>query len=194
MGCLTESGVAGVSLTGTLDLAAAFLSLLRHLVVSRASSCKYGTMIIGVSGGDIILGINLLRDSLQALSNTAGSQQQYLDAVHQLESLELCLKVAQCKLSDLESTDSHSILARAIFDCARCIDGYHKEIRKYEAYFCSERSQRFRHRCVREWRKIQWLHDKDKTEALSKTIASHVQIITLACSIGSLFVLCAQTL
>ena len=145
-------------------------------------------MIIGLSGGDIILGINLLRDSLKALSNTTGSQQQYLDAVYQLETLEICLKVAQCKLSDLESTDSRSILARAISECARCIDGYQNEIRKYEAYFRGDCRAKLRHRCVRELRKIQWLHDKDKTEALSKSIASHVQIITLACSIGSLFV------
>ena len=125
--------------------------------------------------------------------NTAGSQQQYLDAVNQLESLELCLKVAQCKLSDLESIESRSILIRAITECAKCIDGYHDEIRKYELYFRGEEKVNFRYKFIRGMRKIQWLHDKDKTEALSKTIASHVQIITLACSIGSLFVLTLLT-
>ncbi len=145
-------------------------------------------MIIGLSAGDLILGISLLRDSLQALSNTTGSQQQYLDAVYQLETLEICLKVAQCKLLDLGSTDSRDMLARAITECTRCIDGYQSEIRKYETYFRNEGQTSLHHRCVRELRKIQWLHNKDKTEALSKTIASHVQIITLACSIGSLYV------
>ena len=145
-------------------------------------------MIIGLSAGDLILGITLLRDSLQALSNTTGSQQQYLDAVNQLENLELCLKVAQCKLPDLESADSRNILTRALTECAKCINGYHDEIRKYETYFRGEGRGNFRYKCVKNLRKIQWLHDKDRTEALSKTIASHVQIITLACSIGSLFV------
>jgi hypothetical protein len=144
-------------------------------------------MIIGLSGGDIILGINLLRDSLKALSDTGGSQQQYLDAVYQLETLELCLKVAQCKLLDYEEGDARQVLARAISECGRCIAGYQDEILKYDAHFRTQRTNTFRRRCVKELKKIQWLHEREKTESLSKSIASHVQIITLACSIGSLY-------
>lgn len=144
-------------------------------------------MIIGLSGGDIYLGIKLLKDTLQALSNTKGSQKQYLDAVKQLETLELCLKVAQCKISDLNADNSRSVVARAVSECAGCIESYQKEIlRRYETFFGEEREHSARRKFTRELKKVQWLHEKEKTEALSKAIASHIQIITLACSIESL--------
>ena len=147
-------------------------------------------MIIGLSGGDIYLGIKLLKDSLQALSSTKGSQKQYVDAVQQLETLEICLTVAQCKLTGLEADDSRIIVARAVTECARCIDNYQREIiSKYEKFFGAEAEGNARRRFLKELKKIQWLVEKEKLEALSKAIASHVQIITLACSIGSLYVL-----
>lgn len=144
-------------------------------------------MIIGVSGGDILLGIKLLKDTLQALSRTKGSQKQYVDAVKQLETLEICLKVAQCKLSGLEAEDSRSLVARAITECANCIEDYQRDIlSKYEKFFGNETEANARRKFVRELKKIQWLSEKERTETLAKAIASHVQIITLACSIGSL--------
>ncbi|RMZ88678.1 hypothetical protein DV736_g4103, partial [Chaetothyriales sp. CBS 134916] len=145
-------------------------------------------MFIGLGAGDIYTGITLLCDSLQALSNSKRSQKEYIDAAYQLETLEICLKVAQCKLLDLESGDSRDVLARAITECAKCINGYQSEISKYESYFREGGEHgSFRRKCLKGLKKIQWLYEKEKTEALSKIIASHVQIITLACSIGSLY-------
>lgn len=152
-------------------------------------------MIFGVSCGDAYLGIVLLKDCLQALSDSKGSQKQYVDAVRQLEILETCLKVAQCKLSGLDADDSHNIVARAISECGKCIDSYQTEILdKYEKFFGEETRNGTRRKFLRELKKIQWLHEKDKTEALSKAIGAHVQIITLACSIGSLYVLTSASL
>ena len=144
-------------------------------------------MIIGVSGGDILLGIKLLKDTLQALSRTKGSQKQYVDAVKQLETLEICLKVAQCKLSGLEAEDSRNLVARAIKECADCIEDYQRDIlSKYEKFFGNETEANARRKFIKELKKIQWLGEKEQTDKLSRAIASHVQIITLACSIGSL--------
>jgi hypothetical protein len=145
-------------------------------------------MIFGVSCGDVYLGITLLKDCLQALSNSKGSQKQYVDAVQQLEILETCLKVAQCKLPGLNADDSRNLITRAIAECGKCIDCYQKEILdKYEKFFGEETENGTRRKFLRELKKIQWLHEKDKTEALAKAIGAHVQIITLACSIGSLY-------
>ena len=144
-------------------------------------------MIIGVSGGDVYLGIKLLKDSLQALSSSKGSQRQYVDTVKQLETLEICLKVAQCKLPGLDEDDSQSIVARAITECTICIESYQREVlSKYEQFFGDEFQSNARRKFLRELKKIQWLHDKEKIETLSRAITSHVQIISLACSIGSL--------
>jgi hypothetical protein len=152
-------------------------------------------MIIGVSGGDIYLGIKLLKDSLQALSSTKGSQKQYVDAVRQLETLEVCLRVAQSRLGGLEADDSRSIIARAITECAKCVDSYQTEIlSKYEKFFGDQLENNARRKFLKELKKIQWLHEKEKTQALSKAISSHVQIIALACSIGSLCVKAARSL
>jgi hypothetical protein len=144
-------------------------------------------MIIGVSGGDVYLGIKLLKDSLQALSNSRGSQKQYTQAVKELETLEICLRVAQYKLSGLEEDESRTLLSRAIAECSSCLDDYQKEIlNKYEKFFGQRIEQDSRRTFLKEIKKIQWLQEKDKTEAFSKSIGSHVQLITLACSIGSL--------
>ena len=145
-------------------------------------------MIIGLSGGDIYLGIVLLKDTLQALSSSKGSQKQYDQAVQQLETLEICLKVAQSRLTALEEDDARNIIARAVSECARCIENYQYQIiRKYEKFFGAEQPNA-RRKLLKELKKIQWLHEKTKTEAFSKAIASYIQIITLACSIGALYV------
>ena len=112
-------------------------------------------MIIGLSAGDIFLGIRLLKDSYKALSSTRGSQKQYVDAVKQLETLEICLKLAQSKLSGLDADDSRSIVARAITECGKCIEDYQRDIlSKYEKFFGSETEANARRKFVRSSRRF----------------------------------------
>lgn len=144
-------------------------------------------MSFGLSAGDIFLGIKLIKDTLEAFSSTRGSQRQYADVVKQLQTLETCLKIAQHKLSDLNVDDTRSLVGQAVAECSSCIDTYQQEILiRYERFFGNETQNSSRKRFMRELKKIQWLHEKEKTETLSKSIASHIQIITLACSIESL--------
>jgi hypothetical protein len=144
-------------------------------------------MSFGLSAGDIFLGIKLIKDTLEAFSTTRGSQRQYADIVQQLHTLETCLRIAQHKLADLNVDDTRSLVGQAVAECSACIDTYQQEIlNRYERFFGNETKDSSKKRFMRELKKIQWLHEKDKTEALSKAIATHVQIITLACSIESL--------
>jgi hypothetical protein len=144
-------------------------------------------MSFGLSAGDIFLGIKLIKDTLEAFSTTRGSQRQYADIVQQLHTLETCLRIAQHKLADLNVDDTRSLVGQAVAECSACIDTYQQEIlNRYERFFGNETKDSSKKRFMRELKKIQWLHEKEKTEALSKAIATHVQIITLACSIESL--------
>ncbi len=85
----------------------------------------------GFSVGDFVAGINLGRELIKALGDSAGSSAEYLALIKELYSLERALlEVKHLNLD--ESQHSQGIaLKQAAAQCQQTIDGFLQKIQKF---------------------------------------------------------------
>ncbi|KAI9778368.1 MAG: hypothetical protein M1816_004126 [Peltula sp. TS41687] len=136
----------------------------------------------GFSIGDIISGLALVKDIIEALQESGGASAKYQGLIRELYGLERALlEVKRLELD--ESQQAQLVAVRfAASQCQRSIDGFYETIREYQPHLRVEGSgSSFKDR----WKKIQWaLCRKDdllrfKAEVMGHTTSLNVLLSTV---------------
>lgn len=131
----------------------------------------------GVSVGDSILGVNLIRELIKALEDSAGSSVEYRDLIRELYSLERpTLKVKHLNLDESQPTQSVA-LRQAAVQCQQTIDEFLQKIRRFQPSLSTGGSKS-------SWRdglrKIEWaLYKKDDVQRFRAQLNGHTASINI---------------
>ena len=130
----------------------------------------------GVSVGDFIAGIELIRKALNALEDSTGSSAEYKGIVRTFKSLEEALKQA----TDLGASEHQAALREASARCAETIQEFLEKIHKFEPSLKNGGSgMKWNDR----FRKIQWsLYSKEDVRRSQAELQGHtasIQILLL---------------
>lgn len=131
----------------------------------------------GVSVGDFISGINLIRELIKALEDSAGSSVEYRDLIRELYSLERALlEVKHLNLDESQHTQSVA-LRQAAVQCQQTIDEFLQKIRKFQPSSSTGGSKS-------PWRdglrKIEWaLYKKDDVQKFRAQLNGHTASINI---------------
>ena len=131
----------------------------------------------GFSVGDFVSGINLVRELIKALEDSAGSSAEYRDLIKELYSLERAL--IEVKHLDLDDTQ-HSqgiALQQAATQCQQTIDEFLQKIQKFRPAFRVGGSKS-------SWRdslrKIEWaLYKKEDVQRFRAQLNGHTASIKI---------------
>jgi Fungal N-terminal domain of STAND proteins len=133
----------------------------------------------GFSIGDVISGLQLLRNSIEAVSNVNGSSADYASLIAELESLNAALEAASEltseHLADQQQRQRQKAINSAIKACQKCMDGFLVRIAQYQKHLKRGNSG---------WRscymKIRWALCKQEDIAkLRATLGSHTISINI---------------
>lgn len=131
----------------------------------------------GFSSGDIVAGINLVREIIKALDKSKGASREYLQVIAELRGLETVLILVKHEDEKLTDINGRTALCRAVEDCRTCIDDFLKSIQKYHGYLNRAGSD---NKLKDALRKVQWhLCKADELTAFRLRIASRVQNIEM---------------
>ncbi|KAM0722482.1 hypothetical protein Q7P37_001923 [Cladosporium fusiforme] len=126
---------------------------------------------LGVSVGDFIACVGLIKDIIQALEDSQGSSAKYLSLINSLESLEIALS----KVKGVKTTDFREIhaLEEAARQCGHTLSAF---LAKIEGKFHSSLKVGGSGSSIKDnLRKIQWaLCSKDDIAHFQAEIAGHV--------------------
>jgi hypothetical protein len=131
----------------------------------------------GFSVGDFINGINLIKELIDALNESRGSSQEFIEVINELYSLERALlEVKTLQFSSAE-TVQHAALLQAVGHCRSSIDAFILGISKYQPHLRIGGSAE----CfLGILRKVQWrLCKRDELVRFRSEIAFHVESIQL---------------
>jgi hypothetical protein len=131
----------------------------------------------GFSAGDFINGINLIKTLIEALHESRGSSQEFLEVINELYSLERALlEVKTMQFSGKESVQ-HAAILQAVALCRSSVDKFVAGISKYQPHLRIGGSSEY---CLGILRKVQWrLYKRDELIRFRSEIAFHVQSIKL---------------
>lgn len=131
----------------------------------------------GVSVSDFIAGINLIRELIKALEDSAGSSSEYRELVKELYRLERALiEVKQLNL-DGSRSNQEIALRQAAAQCQETIDGFLQTIRKYEPALSNNGMKSSLQSGLR---KIQWaLCKKDDVDRFRAKVSGHTAAISI---------------
>jgi DNA-binding transcriptional regulator YbjK len=88
----------------------------------------------GFSVGDFINGINLIKTLIEALHESRGSSQEFLEVINELYSLERALlEVKTMQFSEKESVQ-HAAVLQAVALCRSSVDKFIAGICKYQPH------------------------------------------------------------
>ncbi len=140
----------------------------------------------GFSVGDFFSGINLIRELIKALEDSAGSSAEYRDLIKELYSLERAL--LEVKHLDLEESQhsQHVALKQVAIQCQETIDGFLNKIRKFQPALGTGGSNS-------SWknglRKVEWtLYKKDDVQKLRAQLNGHTTSINILLMTVQLYV------
>lgn len=127
--------------------------------------------------GDFVSGINLIRELIKALEDSAGSSAEYRELIKELYSLERAL--IEVKHLDFdESQHSQGVaLKQAATQCQQTIDEFLQKIRKFQPALRTGGSKS-------SWRdglrKVEWaLYKKEDVERFRAQLNGHTASINL---------------
>ena len=131
----------------------------------------------GFSVGDFVSGINLIRELIKALEDSAGSSAEYRHLIQEIYGLERAL--LEVKHLDLEQSQlpQHVALKQVAVQCQATIDGFLNKIRKFRPALGNGGSRS-------SWkdglRKIEWaLYKKDDVHKLRAQLNGHTTSINI---------------
>ena len=81
--------------------------------------------------GDFINGIHLVKEIIEALSESRGSSKEYVELSTQLDSLELALTQIESQYPDIEDNTHQVALVRAVTACSKLVYDFLQSIEKY---------------------------------------------------------------
>ena len=131
----------------------------------------------GFSVGDFVAGIELIRQLIKALEDTAGSSAEYRGLIKELYSLERALlEVKHLDLDDSQHAQ-HVALRQAATQCQQTIDEFLVKIRKFQPALRTGGSKS-------SWRdglrKVEWaLYKKDDVERFRAQLNGHTTSINI---------------
>lgn len=131
----------------------------------------------GFSVGDFVSGINLIRELIKALEDSAGSSAEYRDLIKQLYILERALLEVK-HLGIDESQQSQGIaLRQAATQCQQVIDEFLQKIRKFQPALRTGGS-------TSSWkdglRKVEWaLYKKEDVQNFRAQLTGHTASINI---------------
>ena len=131
----------------------------------------------GFSTGDFVSGINLVREILKALEDSAGSSSEYRGLIKELYALERVL--LEVKHLDLEQSQCTQQIAlrQAATQCQETIDLFLQTIRKFQPTLSNDVSSS---RLRGSLRKIQWaLCKRDDVDKFRAQISGHAASINI---------------
>lgn len=131
----------------------------------------------GFSVSDFVSGVNLVRDLIKALEDSAGSSAEYRDLIKELYSLERAL--LEVKHLDLdESQHSQGIaLQQAAIQCQQAIDVFLQKIRKFQPALRTGGSKSW---CRDGFRKVEWaLYKKEDVQQFRAQLHGHTASINI---------------
>lgn len=111
----------------------------------------------GFSVGDLVLGLKLIKQSIEALGDTKGSSAEYQALTHEIDSLKDGLEaVEDLRLDNRLGPESKTCIAiqEAVSHCQRCIDVFLSTITKYQPWLRTNESSGSAWKV--NLRKIQW--------------------------------------
>ncbi len=131
----------------------------------------------GFSFGDFVSGINLIRELIKALEDSAGSSAEYRDLIKELYSLERAL--LEVKHLDLDESQHSQGLAlqQAATQCQQTIDGFLQRVRKFQPALTTGGSKS-------PWRdglrKLEWaLYKKEDVQKFRAQLNGHTTSINI---------------
>ena len=131
----------------------------------------------GFSAGDFITGVNLVRELIKALEDSAGSSSQYRQLIKELYGLERAL--LEVKHLDLDHSQNAQQIAlrQAATQCQDTIDEFLQRIRKFQPALSNGTS---RSGLKVSLRKVQWaLCKKEDVEKFRAQISGHAASINM---------------
>ena len=131
----------------------------------------------GFSAGDFVNGIILIKGLIQALQESRGSSQEFLEVIKELYSLEKALIEVNTLQFSSEESVQQAALRHAIGQCRSSINIFIAGISKYQPHLGIGASSDY---CMGVLRKIQWrLCKRDELIRFRSEIAFHVESIQL---------------
>lgn len=131
----------------------------------------------GVSTGDIISGIKLVKDLIVALQDSKGSSKEYLQLISELRSLESALTGVKNICFNHQQLGHEVVLREAIRQCRVTIDEFVGKLSKYDPHLRLNGSLKPWHDA---FRKIQWrLCTKEDIALFRSKIGVHTQAIQM---------------
>ncbi len=135
----------------------------------------------GFSVGDVVLGLKLIKQSIEAFEDTRGSSADYQALSHEIDSLKDGLEaVEDLRLDDRLGPKSKACIAvrDAVSRCRRCIDVFVASITKFQPWLRPNES------CGPAWKanlkKIQWaLCKKDDVNRFRSQLERHSSSISM---------------
>lgn len=140
---------------------------------------------IGVSGGDFVACIQLIRTTAKALKDGAGAGEHFSSLVNALTSLDTALTY----IHGLEVTDVGQLVAlkTAAVRCQATIEAFLRKVEKYQPRLKVGGSG---NHVADSVRRVQWaLCEKEDVAQLQAEISGHVQSLSLLLGIVQLYVL-----
>ena len=131
----------------------------------------------GFSVSDFVAGINLVRELIKALEDSAGSSAEYRDLIKELYSLERALlEVKHLELDDAQHSQGVA-LRQAATQCQQSIDGFLQKVRKFQpALRTGGSSSSWRD----SLRKIEWaLYKKEDVQKFRAQLSGHTTSIKI---------------
>lgn len=135
----------------------------------------------GFSVGDLVLGLKLIKQSVEALQDTKGSSAHYQIFCHELDSLKDGLEaVEELSLEQRLGPKSKPCIAiqQAVERCRRCIDVFLTTITKYQPWLRTNKSSGSAWKA--NLKKIQWaLCKKDDVNRFRAQLERHASSISM---------------
>ena len=135
----------------------------------------------GFSVGEFVVGIGVIKDTIEAFSATKGATATYRDLSRGLENLQDSLQ-AICDLTlDSSQKAEFSRVEKAVFECQQCIHSFLQGMVKFRG-FETQLSRRWSSKGLkRSLRKVQWaLFKKEDVDTFRKEVQQHSNAIQMA--------------
>lgn len=131
----------------------------------------------GFSVGDFLSGINLIREIIKALEDSAGSSAEYRELIKGLYSLERALLEVKALNLDESQYAQQIALRQATTQCQQTIDDFLQKIRKFQPALRTGGSRSSWRDGVR---KIEWaLCKKEDVEKFCAQLNAHTVSISI---------------
>lgn len=135
----------------------------------------------GFSAGDIVAGLKLIKQSIDALQDSKGSSSEFERLVREINSLEVSLDCVQDLNLDATGgarSKQRLALQEAIENCQRCIDHFLSLISKYQPWLRAKVASR--HAWKGNLMKIQWaLCRKEDIKGFRAQLERHCSSINM---------------